>query len=144
MKSKYLALAFAIGAMALTGCTIKPMVVHEPTEFMLNTSVSQESLETAIIQAALRKQWQVLEKAPGKITLTYPRQSHPRYQVINAVVRVEYDDKTYRIVHVSEQGLEMGACVGEPETQCIHRNYNRWITNLDLQIQKQTARLNRR
>lgn len=143
MKYKHLALSVVIGAVALTGCTIKPMLIHEPTPFMIKAPVSQQSLETAIVKAALSKDWQVVNKAPGKITLTYPGINTPRYKVINTVVRVEYDTKTYRIVHVSERGLEKAACVGEPETQCIHRNYNRWIANLDLQIQKQCELLNR-
>ena len=141
MRNKSLMLTAALGVVFLSGCTIKPMLIHETTAFPMQQAFEQKAVAGVVLDAARAKGWEVLKQEPGNVTLTYPSTNNKRYQTIHAVVRVEYDDKSFRIVHVSDYGLEKEPCNSAPEQLCIHRNYNRWIANLDLQIRNRLQSL---
>ena len=141
MKIRTLAMIGTIGILTLTGCRSKPMMIQEPMPFMVTHPISENVAREAIINAAINKKWQLLENTAGQVTLCYPHQMHPRYQAYHAVVRVEYDSKTYRIVYVRDKGLKKGNCSIFTDKQCIHRTYNRWVASLDLQIQKEIQKI---
>lgn len=120
MKYKKYAL-FVLLSVALAGCSIQPImtVKNEPIGFNLPVS----SVKKAIIDAGTQRDWLMTETKPGVIQGVLLVRTH------KAVIDITYNDKSYSIDYVDSQHLDY-------KNGDIHRNYNRWIHNLDLDIRK--------
>ncbi|WP_409309379.1 hypothetical protein [Pectobacterium sp. B1J-3] len=94
----------------------KPIVAH----------VTTDQVKTAILQAGLEREWAMTPVSPGVINGHLDQRGHV------ADIRITYSQTSYSINYVSSKNLKAGN--GE-----IHRNYNRWINNLDREIQLKLA-----
>lgn len=70
----------------------------------------------------------VSEIKPGLIRAELYVRSH------HAVVEIPYSDKFYSILYVESENLKYDD--GE-----IHRNYNRWVNNLNVDIKRKLAQM---
>ncbi|WP_239952498.1 hypothetical protein [Pantoea sp. Z09] len=117
-------IVMTIAATLLTGCA-RTAPVHNVDQ-SLNQRYSDSEMKTAIIEAGLGRKWIMTPVAPGVINGRYAQ----REFVAN--IRVTYTAQSYSIQYVSSQNLK--ASNGK-----IHANYNRWVNNLDQDIQLRLA-----
>ncbi|RWX56015.1 LptM family lipoprotein [Photobacterium chitinilyticum] len=118
-------LAIAAMLVTLAGCgRIQPLRNVENTPVAYNLQITQ--VKQAIMEAGMRRNWVMMETKPGVIRAEYTARTHI------AIVDIVYSDKTYSIDYVSSENLMY-------EDGKIHRNYNRWVNNLDVDIKKELA-----
>lgn len=85
--------------------------------------LSRQQVGLAIQQAAkIRHHWRMTTLKPGLIKGTVFVRNH------QATVNIPYSNKTYSIIYQNSRNLLAGH--GE-----IHRNYNKWVTLLNRDIQ---------
>jgi hypothetical protein len=120
-------LTIAVMLLAVSGCgRVQPIHNVENTPVAYNLQISQ--VKQAIIESGMNRCWIMTETKPGTIRGEYSTRSH------DAVIDVEYNNKTYSINYVSSENLKYSD--GK-----IHRNYNRWVNNLDVDIKRKLAML---
>ncbi|PSW06875.1 hypothetical protein [Photobacterium lipolyticum] len=111
----------------LAGCSrVQPILNVENTPVVFNLQSSQ--VKQAIIEAGIGRGWVMRETTPGKIRGEYQARSH------QAIIDITYNTNTYSIEYADSDNLKY-------EDGKIHRNYNRWINNLDVDIKKKLAML---
>ncbi|MDX1301317.1 hypothetical protein [Photobacterium sp.] len=111
----------------LVGCSrVQPLLNVENTPVVFNLQSSH--VKQAIIEAGIGRGWVMRETTPGKIRGEYQARSH------RAIIDITYNAKTYSIEYADSDNLKY-------EDGKIHRNYNRWINNLDVDIKKKLAML---
>ncbi|WP_213992865.1 hypothetical protein [Sodalis sp. dw_96] len=105
---------------ALAGCvrTAPVLNVSEP----ITAHHSADEVKAAILWAGIKHEWVMTPVAPGIIDGHLKQRDHM------ANIRITYSPTGYSINYVNSQNLM--ADKGQ-----IHRNYNRWIQNLDHDIQ---------
>ena len=123
MKTRRLLIAI-LCVSALAGCS-RTQPVHNVSE-TLNIHYSDVQVKNAILQAGADRQWVMQAAQPGVINGHLAQRGHA------ADIRITYSGSQYQINYVGSQNLLAGS--GK-----IHRNYNRWINNLDNQIQLRLA-----
>ncbi|ANI80867.1 hypothetical protein [Kosakonia oryzae] len=105
---------------ALTGCA-RTTSIHN-----INTPVSaghsQAQVRAAILKAGQQRQWIMTDAGPGVIKGRMQSRDHV------AEIRINYSANSYSINY--ENSLNLKASDGK-----IHKNYNRWVNNLDKDIQ---------
>lgn len=138
IRLSLVALAIA-GAAVLSGCGASVPIQKMPVEY-LPASCQSADIHGAVLQAAQARRWRVVRDEPGAVTLAYP--TGKKAQAFEATVRVNYDDKTFRIEYLSSRGLDerQGCNDGtqgyREDIVCAHRNINKWMANLDRDIQR--------
>ncbi len=100
-------------------------------------SLGLEEIEQRIIDAAAASQWQAVRVRPGVLRATNKFRRHV------AVVKIEFNTKTYSIQY--ESSFNLLHRIGFPETsyagqKVIHRNYNRRVRQLELEIERRLYR----
>ncbi len=125
MKNIKLLLVGALG-LGLVGCvTTKPIAT-------INSSVpvglSYKKVETAILGSdTSNRGWVLRKEGKNLISGKIINRGH------SAQVSIPFTTKGYSINYVTSQGLKS-------ENGKIHPNYNRWVTNLDNDIQARLIR----
>lgn len=122
MKKYLLGLMFAL-SFATIGCTSKPILNVTGTPIVGKKSMKE--IGETIERTLLTSNWSVDESKPGKITASLKRRSHV------AKIQISYTDKSFDINHLESSGLDY-----DPDSNTIHRNYNRWIANLKQNLLK--------
>ena len=142
MKGLRLFCAAALASsLLLTGCGVTTPLVN-PQEQSAPAQITQSQMHNAIIRAAQLRKWRIVSDQPGVVTLAYPGSAKAIH--FEAIVKVTYDARRYKVSYVSSRGLdEKKGCVN-PELKiknkydenaiCIHRNVNRWMNNLNADI----------
>ncbi|WP_434777849.1 hypothetical protein [Neisseria sp. Ec49-e6-T10] len=104
-----------------TGCAMQEPIYNAQSKVPAGLTVKQ--VEKAILDAQQSNRGWVLKKRSDNLI---------EGKLLNrgflVTVRIPYSATDYRIEYVSSQGLDV-------ENGKIHRNYNRWINNLDHDIQ---------
>ncbi len=90
--------------------------------------VSLKQVEMAIIRGGAIRRWNMRVIKPGHIEGTLNLRSH------QAVVDIYYSVEDFSIQYKNSKNLEY-------KDGKIHLNYNRWITNLSFDIQRELALL---
>lgn len=125
-----LLLACALAAVALPALAGRqdPMLVPGYVRVEASNGIppSAARIKAAILHAGKSRGWTVADSEPGRITLRYAPRTH------EVVVAVRYDDNGFKIEYVSSKEMNYEIKRGKPE---IHGNYNRWIGNLEKDIQ---------
>lgn len=103
---------------------VQPIMEVEDTPVGYN--LQSEQVKLAIIEAATSRGWIAKETKPGLIEANITLRTH------SAAITIPYTNKFYSIHYASSVNLK--ASDGK-----IHRNYNRWINNLNVDIQHQLA-----
>lgn len=126
----FVAVAAALMA-ASSAVSANPMIQLPPQQIV--TNVTMDQLQKCVTASAISTNWTILENQPGSLLIRYSR--NPKWWVN---VKVTYSEKEYRIAYVDSNGLNYRIKDGVPD---IHRNYNRWIKNLNKYIQVNLSRL---
>ncbi|CPR15442.1 lipoprotein [Brenneria goodwinii] len=121
---KQLILAGLVCVVALAGCARTAQVLNVTTPIAAHHTDDQ--VKKAILQAGLEREWVMTPVSPGLINGHLDQRGHV------ADIRINYSPTSYSINYVSSRNLIAGD--GK-----IHRNYNRWINNLDREIQLKLA-----
>ena len=123
MKKQLICLGI-ISVLTLAGCARTAPVanVNKP----IAVQVSNEQVKKAILQAGLERGWTMTSITPGVIEGRLDQRGHV------ADIRINYTQTNYSINYVDSKNLMAGS--GK-----IHHNYNRWINNLDREIQLKLA-----
>jgi hypothetical protein len=117
----------SMGALLLASCaTSVPLV--EPINRPLPQNVSQvaNGPETAIIQALQSLGWVVVARQPGRVTSQIELRGRHRVKIA-----VDYASASYSIRYLDSEGVDYDPATGE-----IHRNWDRWMRNLEARIQR--------
>ena len=92
----------------------------------LACSLSLDKMRLVVMDSAMRFNWQVMDDKKGKMKLRYSK----GYK-FSADIEVAYTEKNFRINYLESYGLGYEK---RGDKAVIHRNYNRWIRNLDKEI----------
>ncbi|QLI82311.1 hypothetical protein HZU75_12680 [Chitinibacter fontanus] len=93
----------------------------------MGSGMSAEQIKSNIVSAGNRFGWMVIGSEEGKVTLQYNK-GNGKHVVTIAVV---YDMKGYQINYVDSINMNYEVENGVPN---IHPNYNRWVFNLNKEI----------
>jgi hypothetical protein len=129
-RTKLVAVAASILVLAglAVGCAAPPIynVTDSPTTARPNATA--EDVKAAVIRAGAGLGWKMQDAGAGRLVGTLVVRTH------EAVVDIEYSEKTYNIRYKNSVNLNYDGTAGT-----IHRNYNSWIQNLDRRIQRELA-----
>ena len=118
--------------LALSACGSNPPVFNiEGSPIPLKTDgskLSMNEISTAIIHAATYKRWTTQKTGEGKIRANIYVRSH------TAITDIEFNDESFSIQYVDSSNLEY-------KNGKIHGNYNKWIGNLNREIQLELNRI---
>jgi hypothetical protein len=107
-------------------CRTAPIYNVTDASYAPSSSASQEDMSRAIMRAGSSLGWEIQKVGPGQMKGTINVRSHV------AVVDITYDMRSFSIEYVSSQNLLHSG-------DQIHRNYNRWIANLEKTIRREVA-----
>lgn len=127
MKRTGLALIFA--AFLLGGCSTAAPILTTTQAFDTQKQITTAEMQTAIYQGLQRYGWQMDSDDGQTIRAHYNK--HDRHI---ANIRIDYSAHRFSIRHESSQGLNY-----DSRRNTIHRNYNRWIQNLDNDIRSRVS-----
>lgn len=127
-------LLIIIPLLLIAGCTQKALYNVEDAPISSDSSGKQPTLasvEKAIVKACRHKGWIPRKIADGVIEASIFVRSH------KAVVEITFDENAYSINYKNSDNLDYRKRSNNRET--IHRNYNRWIANLNGVIQSEIS-----
>ncbi len=128
MSIKQLAiLVLACSPLLLTACSTTTMtqLENQPLPAKLDGGpYTQAEVQEAILRACNRSGWSAQVQGEGNISASIVVRAN------TAKVDIRYTPTTVSILYVDSQGLKYG-------DGRIHRNYNRWVTNLYHNIQRE-------
>lgn len=123
--SPFKLLGAALLALLLAGCgRVQPVMNVEDTPVAYNLQSKQVKL--AIMQAASNRGWVVEEVSANELNAKLHVRSH------YAEVKIPYNEKFYSIIYLNSENLKA-------DDGKIHRNYNRWVNNLNVDIKRQLS-----
>ena len=123
----------------LVGCT-REQPVYDVRDRAVPTNLAFLGLveiEKRIINAAAATQWQAKPIKPGLVRATNRRRNHV------AVVKIEFNTRTYSIKYESSKNLLYGEGYVHSSGSIpavIHRNYNKRVRQLEFEIVRQLSR----
>jgi len=108
--------------LALTACArVQP--IQNPQGQFVPPGLTKTQVKNAILAGASTKGWHAQEVSPGVIDASITVRHH------YAEVKIPYSTQTYAIQYVTSTNLKANSQGG------IHRNYNKWVTLLNANIQ---------
>ncbi len=105
---------------ALSGCARTAPI--EQIHSTVSTGHTAEQVKTAILKAGQKREWIMTEAGPGVI------KGHLQSRDHSVDVSIPYSATSYSIKYESSMNLKSSE--GK-----IHKSYNRWVRNLDREIQ---------
>lgn len=90
-------------SLLLTGCGVTTPLVN-PQEQSAPAQITQSQMHNAIIRAAQLRKWRIVSDQPGVVTLAYPGSAKAIH--FEAIVKVTYDARRYKVSYVSSRGLD--------------------------------------
>lgn len=131
MRRVSFAAAAVSAVLLLAGCGATTLVL--PPEQTVSANFKQADVHKAILEAAHARSWRVVSDKSNAVRLAYPSNNRAtKYEVTFDVV---YTKTGYSIKYVKSYGLdEKPNCAGD--MPCIHRNVNKWVSNLNADIQR--------
>ncbi len=120
-RVKQLLVAASLGlALGTAQARDEPMWNPDRVSVQQNANITADSLRVAIIRGGARRNWQLLDEAPGEVRLKQSRQGKHE-----ATVKVTYDATGYQLSYANSYNLN-----ADVERQRIHPTYNMWLRNL--------------
>ncbi|SDQ63875.1 hypothetical protein SAMN04490186_1318 [Pseudomonas grimontii] len=121
MSSLLRATLITLALLTTAGCTSKP-ILNTQHDLPANAQVSEEKMKTVIVNALQKREWNVQRLSPQLVQaeITVRNQYY-------AAIDIRYTRNSYAITY--RDSRELGYKDGK-----IHRNYNRWVNNLDNDI----------
>lgn len=118
---KLLLLAMSLLLMTAACSATKAPILNLQNQPAAKT-LSMAQMEKAIMIGGSRVNWRMQKVKPGLIEATQMARSH------TAVVEIPFTEKNYSIIYKSSVNLKAD---GDGN---IHKTYNRWVRNLDKEI----------
>lgn len=117
-----------LSTLALSGCKSAPVynVNNSPIITIDDKKITSKNVRNLILRAGLELGWVMNPISDGEIQATLNLRKH------SAVVRINYDAKSYSINYVSSSNLSYS-------DGNIHSNYNGWIQRLDNRIRSKVS-----
>jgi hypothetical protein len=115
------------------GCTTASLmnIVDRPVAIKVDGSQwSAEEVQAAIISACRNRGW--IPQLAGESQVNCSISLRGRHY---AEVEIPFSATRFSIIHSTSQGLDY-----DPSRQTIHRNFNRWIANLALEVQRELGK----
>jgi len=125
MMNKKAVLALLVTAALMSGCAPRTAPIQNVSQ-TVGQNYSDSQMQRAIVEAGAANHWVISPAGPGVMKGQLAERGH------TADIRITYTANSYRIDYVSSTNLKAGS--GQ-----IHRNYNRWIQNLNQGIQTRLA-----
>lgn len=138
-----------VAAMAVlagtAACTSRPRVLEIPLAAVVTAKdgATEQDVKYAILTAAARQGWAVVDQAPGTLraTRTEGRQI--------AVAAIGYHARMYDIRYKDSRNMnfrrkpvtDMAGATHDPEYATIDRKYNEWVSALDAAIRQALAEM---
>ncbi|UNM20507.1 hypothetical protein K0P33_03285 [Pseudomonas sp. ArH3a] len=121
MSSLLRATLITLALLTTAGCTNKP-VLNTQHALPANTQVSEDKMKQVIVNALQKREWTVQRLSPQLVQaeITVRNQYY-------AAIDIRYTRNSYAITY--RDSRDLGYKDGK-----IHRNYNRWVNNLDSDI----------
>ena len=121
MSSLLRATLITLALLVTAGCTNKP-ILNTQHDLPADAQVSEEKMKTVIVNALQKREWTVQRLSPQLVQaeITVRNQYY-------AAIDIRYTRNSYAITY--RDSRELGYKDGK-----IHRNYNRWVNNLDSDI----------
>ena|SRR5690554_165264 len=107
---------------SVTACS-NTQPIHNVEQATVVSSLSAEQVRSAIVQAATNRGWIIEEDSGDEIVAVINVRTH------QAKVRIPYSESNYSIEYDSSDNLKQRG-------SSIHRNYNRWVHNLNNDIRR--------
>lgn len=126
---KQITLALIFGAVLLTGCSTAAPILTTTQTLDTRKQVNTRDMQSAIHQSLVRYGWKMDSDDGRTIMAHYNKQDRHI-----ARIRIDYSAQQFSIRHESSEGLGYNS-----RRHTIHRNYNRWIQNLDNDIQSRLS-----
>ncbi len=121
IRFKQILVAASLGlALGTAVARDEPMWNPDRVSVQQYAGLTPASLRAVIIRAAARRNWQLLDEAPGEMRLKQSRQGKHE-----ATVKVSYDATGYQLSYADSFNLN-----ADVERQRIHPTYNMWLRNL--------------
>jgi len=129
----YIIKSISIAAFALivSGCTSNPIMNIESRlipDRLDGSAQTQDSIKKSIIAGCIERNWTCQQVAPGKILATINVRKH------HAEADIIYNINNYSITYKDSNMLDYSE-----KYYTIHRNYNRWVRNLNDAIIKELS-----
>ncbi|MDF0734040.1 hypothetical protein P0Y43_25490 [Pseudomonas entomophila] len=118
------AVALGLALTALAGCTSKP-VMNPAEQLTASHGYTHPQVQQAILKAIAERGWTARNVGPSLIQADITVRN-----TFFAAVDIHYSTSQFRIAY--RDSRELGYEDGK-----IHRNYNRWVYNLDRAILRQ-------
>jgi len=125
MRFTVRALSVLVTCLVLTGCfgRIQPVYsVHNHPVPASAEKLTAQKIGDVIKLAASSRKWVAQDLNPGVMKLTHRKKNHV------AEVEVSYNKSSYSIKYLNSSNLLYNGSM-------IHRNYNRWVANLEQDIE---------
>ena len=120
---KYLASLIAV--FAIVGCS-RIALVHNYEQQSVPTGLTQQQVGKAITECALNREWIIESNTDGAMNLKINVRTHM------AAIKITYNKSFYSINYVDSYNLKY-------DGHSIHRNYNKWVTILNRDIQQKLS-----
>jgi len=130
MKNFLKLIGTTLFVLILTGCG-GTAIYNIDNSNTIDTKTSMKQVEIAIKNGVTRKHWSVKKVQNGLLSATINvRNKHI------ATVSIPYTSKGYKIDYTSSEGLGYNM-----DKNTIHKNYNKWIRNLEKNINYELAKI---
>lgn len=103
--------------------------IYNPEPIAVPAGRTADQVKSAVRKALLQRNWRVKEVGAGAVEAKYVKPGRRGIEHV-AAINVTYNTKTIRISYKDSQELNYDKESGE-----IHANYNKWIQNLEKDIQ---------
>jgi hypothetical protein len=110
-------------SLVTVGCSTSRPVLDVP-KTVVPANKTLADVEQAIEISARSLGWKITDKKPGAMEAILDKRTH------KATITITYDKSSYSIAYKDSVNLDYN-----PSKGTIHRNYNRWIKNLEKTIQ---------
>lgn len=147
MRIKFL-LAVLLSSMIvmLSGCRTSPIHNIQDQSLVFGKSeISAEAISKSIVRAGSKAGWNMNANKSGHVLGTLYIKSHM------AQVDIDYDSKKYSITYKNSTNLNYQVYTNEitdnkgnthiNKSAEIHRNYNKWVQQLDREIKAELSQL---
>ncbi|CAI8822566.1 MULTISPECIES: hypothetical protein [Pseudomonas] len=128
MSSLIRAAVLGLALAGLAGCTSKPVLTPQE-QLVVGHNYNHEQVQQAILKAVANRGW-----TPRKVTPNLIQADILVRNTFYAAVDIHYSVSNFRINY--RDSRELGYKDGK-----IHRNYNRWVNNLDKSILQELNKL---
>lgn len=123
MKKLVIGFTLAVGLWACSG--LQPVQNIPPRSLTLADGIT---MQEAILRGGAKKGWAMYQKQDGLILGNLSVRGHE----VN--VQIPYTDNSYAISYDSSSNM-----LYQEKKNRIHRKYNQWVRNLDLEIRRAAA-----